>query len=128
VAANHPPDVAVQVREALIARRSQVPKAIVVDEDVDVFNVGQVIHAFSTKCHPVRGITARAHESAIDLTPFLSPEERYRLHGATAVFDCTWPVDWSVDFDRCLRVSFNEVYPQDIKEKVLDNWKNYGFK
>ena len=128
VAKYHAPDVAVQIREAMIARRSQVPKAIVVDDDVDVFDVGQVIHSFDTKCHPIRGITARAHESAIDLTPFLSPEERFKLHGATAVFDCTWPVDWSVDFDRPLRCSFNEVYPQEIKDKVLKNWGRYGLK
>lgn len=127
VSADHEPDVAVQVREALIARRSQVPKAIVVDEDVDVFNVGQVIHAFATKCHPVRGITARAHDSAIDLTPFLSPTERYNLEGGTAVFDCTWPVDWSVEFDRPFRVSFNEAYPDEIKTRVLKNWEAYGF-
>ena len=105
-----------------------MPKAIVVDEDVDVYDVGQVIHAFATKCHPIRGITARAHQGAIDLTPFLDPDERFKGHGATAVFDCTWPVDWSLDFDRPLRVSFNEVYPKEVKDKILKNWQTYGFK
>jgi 4-hydroxy-3-polyprenylbenzoate decarboxylase len=27
-----------------------------------------------------------------------------------------------------IKVAFNTVYPKDLQEKVLSNWKNYGFK
>lgn len=102
-------------------------KIIIVDEDVDVFNLNEVFHAFATKCHPGKGI--RTGDSfCMPLTPYPTPEDRRANRQTRAIFDATWPADWSVESDIPPRVSFNEVYPEDVKEKVLKNWKSYGFK
>jgi len=115
-----------QVGYAFAAAKMGAYKVIVVEDDVDVFNLSEVLHALASKCHPKRGI--RLYDEAIDpsaLTPFLSPEERKWHMGAKAVFDCTWPVEWEGAVPG--RVSFNEMYPQEIRERVIRNWAHYGF-
>src|SRR3990172_8214411 len=52
--------VARQVLDFFTARRVMVSKVIVVDSDVDAFDMDQVIHALATKCHPGRGITVKS--------------------------------------------------------------------
>lgn len=102
-------------------------KTIVVDEDVDVFDLNQVVHALATKCHPLNGIRTKEVNYSKPLTPYLSMAERKGHKGTRVLFDCTWPEDWSRESDIPPRVSFEEVYPENIKSKVLNNWKAYGF-
>jgi 4-hydroxy-3-polyprenylbenzoate decarboxylase len=117
-----------RVLDFFTARRVWTNKHIVVDEDVDVFNMSEVLHAFASKCHPGRGILYEWYEGrANPLTPFYSIKERNRLKGVSVAFDCTWPLDWS---DEIIppKVSFKEIYSQEIQELVNKNWKEYGFK
>lgn len=103
-------------------------KIIVVDGDVDVFDLNQVLHALATKCHPINGIHKWELNYNIDLTPYLNDEERREGRGVRALFDSTWPPDWSRETDIPPRVSFQEVYPDEIKGKVIKNWEKYGFR
>ena len=116
-----------QILEALTTRRADWSKIIVVDQDVDVFDMGQVIHAFSTKCHPKRGIIVKEVEKGKGnpLTPCLTPEERRAYTGPVVAFDCTWPPEWPKEHIP-IKSSFNDIYPEEIKEKVLRKWKTYG--
>lgn len=101
---------------------------VVVDEDVDIYNKDEVIHALSTKCHPIRGIRKYEHAVGTPLYPFADPEDRKWSRGAQVLFDCTFPLDWPKALVP-IKVSFNnpDIYPKEIQEKVLANWKNYGF-
>jgi 4-hydroxy-3-polyprenylbenzoate decarboxylase len=101
--------------------------AIVVDEDTDVYNKDEVIHDLATKCHPVNGIKVYPNDVGTPLNPYASPEERQKSIGAKVLFDCTFPLDWPKS-DLPLKVSFALNYPEDIKEKVIANWEEYGFK
>ena len=97
-----------------------------VDEDVDVFNMAEVLHAFATKCHPGRGIAYERYEGrANSLTPFYSPEERSRLKGVSVVFDSTWPPEWPGEIIP-IKASFKTIYSSEIQEKVVKNWQKYG--
>ena len=119
-------DVAQKVLEALTSRRVYLSKIIVVDDDVDVFNLAEVIHAFSTRCHPGRGILLATYEgTAQTLTPYYSREERSRRAGATAAFDATWPPNLDLS-EIPVKATFEGTYPHEIKQKVLRNWKSYG--
>jgi len=121
--------IAEQIGQILTARRAAISKIVVVDRDVDVFHPGQVAHALATKCHPGRGIVIIEYEGkANPITPCYSAEERKKLKGATAVFDCTWPSEWSIEYDIPTKSCFTDIYPQKLQEKVLRNWTNYGFK
>ncbi len=104
-----------------------VPRVIVVNSDVDPTNMAEVGHALATKCHPVRGTTTIDRLPTSPITGFLSHEERDQGFGCGVVYDCTWPLDWKPEHTPP-RSSFNDIYPEEIKERVLNNWKDYGFK
>ena len=118
--------VARQVLDFFTARRVMVSKVIVVDRDVDAFDMNQVLHAFATKCHPGRGIALEHYEGRGNaLTPCYSAEERRRLKGTSAVFDATWPEDWEEE-GVPIKSSFETTYPDWLKEKVLAHWESDG--
>ena len=104
-----------------------IPRVIVVNSDVDPTNMNEVIHALSTKCHPVKGTMTIERLPTSPITGFLSNEERSQGFGCGALYDCTWPLNWKPEHVPA-RSSFNDVYPEEIKERVLTNWKDYGFK
>lgn len=120
--------IAKRIERIVLAELAWQYKVIVVEEDVDVYNLAEVLHALSTKCHPMKGININKPDFNIPLTPYVSSEERRWGKGATASFDCTWPVEWSRETDIPMRVSFREIYPRDIQDKVLSNWNRWGFK
>ena len=104
-----------------------MPKVIIVNEDIDVFNMDEVMHAFGTRLHPVRGVSANPDCLGWTLTPYLSPEERANGKVATGVYDCTWPAGWSKESDIPVRTSFRTSFPDVLQQKVIDNWREYGF-
>ena len=119
-----------QVKDVFLsARRVDVNKIIVVDDE-DAFNFSEVIHAFATKSHPLRGAIASEVEpgKANALTPCYTAEERRGHKGGLMVFDATWPSEWSRWNQVPVRNSFDVMYPEEVKNRVLMNWKQYGFK
>ncbi len=124
-------DIAHQIGNLVFGHKLSGPWAsivIVVDDDVDVFNMDEVFHAFSTRLHPSRGIYIYDRCPAAPLTVHLSMEERLKGEGAKVCFDCTFPVTWNPYTEVPPRMSFRENYPKEIQEKVLKNWEKYGFK
>lgn len=120
--------VAKKIRDVISGRRAWYTKIVVMDEDVDVFDIGQVIHALAVKCHSYRGIHLSQQEGVgSPVTPCYSRQEKDKLVGATALFDCTWPREWSND-EIPVKMSFEDAYPPEIKSRVIKNWRRYGFK
>jgi 4-hydroxy-3-polyprenylbenzoate decarboxylase len=103
-----------------------LPYLIVVNDDVDPFNMTQVLHALATKCHPDRGIVKQEQATGISLYPWASQYERKHGLGSRAYFDCTWPLDWEPS-EVPKRVSFAESYPLEIQKKALAEWQKYGY-
>ena len=121
-------DVTRKVLDYFTARRVMTNKHIIVDDDVDVFNMAEVLHAFATKCHPGRGILYEWYEGRSNaLTPCWSVEERKRLKGVSVAFDSTWPPEWPRETIP-IKASFKAMYPRELQEKVIKNWKKYGLK
>ncbi len=121
------PAVTTAILEVLTARRALLSKIIVVDADVDVFAMDEVIHAFSTRCHPGRGIHVASYDGRGNgLTPSYSPEERRTLSGATVAFDCTWPPEWDRATRVPVRASFADTYGEGLQQQVLDRWSELG--
>jgi phenylphosphate carboxylase alpha subunit len=98
------------------------PYIIVVEEDVDPFNLPQVLHALATKCHPSRGIHGTENCPATPLLPFLDPREREYRKGGMVYFDCTWPLDWSPEMIP-RRVSFSDSYSKEVQQRALAIWQ-----
>ncbi len=99
---------------------------VVVDDKTDIYNKDEIIHALSTKCHPLRGIRKYENHVGTPLNPYASPEERKRSVGAKVLFDCLFPLDWP-ESDLPLKMAFSTNYPKEIQEKVIANWENYGY-
>jgi phenylphosphate carboxylase alpha subunit len=114
-----------RVKNAIMASRpAGINKIFVVEDDVDVFNLNEVLHAFATKCHPIKGIRA-TEEYITGLVPWLTPQERRLGKGAAVLFDCTWPTDYPKEAIPP-KIAFS-TYPPEVQKKVLDNWSSYGF-
>jgi len=121
-------EVARKVVEVLTARRALMSKIIVVDEDVDVFNMAAVIHAFATKCHPARGVHVERYEGRANaLTPAYSQEERAARSGASVALDATWPPEWPVE-QTPIRATLDSMYSPDVQRRVQERWKALGLK
>lgn len=99
---------------------------IVVDEDVDITNIGEVMWALGSRCHPERGILTVPRTWGHGLLPFTSKEEKRQNLAAQVLFDCTWPKEWPKE-DIPVKASFDVMWPKEIQQKVLANWNNYGF-
>ena len=112
-----------KIVEILTSRRALLSKIFVVDSDVDPFDMGMVLHAFATKCHPAKGIHVVHYEGrANTLTPCYSQEERMKQKGATVAFDCTWPPEWSREWEAPMKAAFDTIFPATIRQKVSDRW------
>ncbi len=119
-------NMAVKVKHVVKSYRDTFDKIIVVDDDIDVFNLSDVVHALATRCHPERGVSIDKRDNPSSLTPYLTSEERRWGQGASILFDCTWPAQWAAH-NIPQKISFNEAYPDGVKEKVLNDWEKYGF-
>ncbi len=116
-----------KVLEVLTARRALLSKIFVVDEDVDVFDMEEVMHAFSTRCHPGRGVFVERYEGrANGLTPCYSEAERRTLTGATVAFDCTWPPAWDRLTSVPVKATFDGIFGEDLRQRVLSRWEELG--
>ncbi len=121
------PEVAQKILDVLTSRRAQLSKVFVVDHDVDVFNMEEVMHAFSTRCHPGRGIFVNRYEGRANaLTPCYSAEERHTLAGASVAFDCTWPPSWNAVTSVPVKATFTGIYSDETQERVLYRWASLG--
>ena len=116
------------VAHAIWASRLGVstPYIIVVEDDVDPFDLKQVLHAVVSKCHPYRGIVRLERARGQALIPWLSRYEQQHLLGARVYFDCTWPPDWN-PADVPGKCSFNNMYPMEIQQKAIAKWRKYGY-
>lgn len=100
---------------------------VIVEDDIDVTQMDQVIWAFTTRCHPYRGIYREANAPGHSLLPFLDPQEKRSFKAAYALFDCTWPKNWPKEAIP-EKASFEAMWPEEIQKKVLENWTKYGYK
>ncbi len=117
-------DIAHAIWGSVVGRAA--PYLIIVEDDVDPFDLAQVIHAVVSKCHPYRGIVRLEHTSGSALMPWLTRHEQKHLLGAKAYFNCTWPSDWD-PADVPERASFDNIYPPEVQQKALAKWQKYGY-
>jgi 4-hydroxy-3-polyprenylbenzoate decarboxylase len=122
------PGIAAQIAGTIWANKngSSIGKVIVVEEDVDPTDINEVLHAWATINHPLKGIQIVSPLPGHPLIPYLTEYDKVHGIGANMVFDATWPKDWN-EKDIPRKASFKYIYPKEIQEKVLNNWEEYGF-
>jgi UbiD family decarboxylase len=104
---------------------SQIPKMMVVHDDIDPTDLQELIWAFATRCHPGEGEVVFHHAPVYPLIAFTTKSEKTTHDGTKCVYNCLGPEDWGDTLPE--RSSFRFAYPKDLQEKVLANWQAYGF-
>jgi len=126
---NMMPNIATMIKNTLTSQQGLMAmwtfKFLVVNDDVDIYDPAEVLWALSTRVHPRRGIIV-SDEICGPLTPYASLEERLKRNAPHLTFDGTWPLDWHPTIAVPPVASFRSIYPREIQDKVLDNWKEYG--
>jgi hypothetical protein len=62
----------------------------------------------------------------LPLVAFLSPEERRAPRGTKVIYNCLPAEDYPAD-QAPRRSSFRYLWPKAIQEKVIANWRRYGY-
>jgi 4-hydroxy-3-polyprenylbenzoate decarboxylase len=104
---------------------SQIPKMMVIHDDIDPTNLQELVWGFATRCRPGEGEVLFHHAPVYPLIAFTTKSEKVTHDGTKSVYNCLGPEDWGDKLPE--RSSFRFAYPQDLQEKVLANWRSYGF-
>lgn len=102
-----------------------IPKVIVSPDDIDPANINEVVWAFATRCHPTVGNALFDSTEAAPLLAYLTVHEKKTATTAKAVYNCLPPQEWGDRLPQ--RSSFRHCYPAETVERVLTQWKDYGF-
>lgn len=104
-----------------------VPKILLVEDDVDITDMKEVVWAFSTRAHPDHGEIKFADEPNAILSVYLDEKERHTYKGVKVIHNCLL-ADRFPNEERPRKGSFENGWPREIRQKVLDNWHLYGYK
>lgn len=99
-----------------------IPKVILLDDDIDPGNVDEVIWAYATRCHPETDAHFYAHEKTMPLIHYLNAAEKKDMSSTKVIYNGLIP-----SFDRTKIASFKQNVPQELQERVIGNWNKYGY-
>ena len=102
-----------------------IPKVIVLNDDVDPTNLGELVWAFATRCHPLKGHSMFGHKPADPLVAYLRQSEKICATTGKIVYNCLPPDEWGEVLP--IRASFHHGYPPEIVDRVMQRWSEYGF-
>jgi UbiD family decarboxylase len=103
------------------------PKILIVEDDVDITDLSDVAWAFATRSHPERGEFHFPHKLSMQLAVYLSPEESHTFMAGKVIYNCLL-ADLYPDGRRPIKGSFENGWPTEIRQRVLDNWQTYGYR
>ncbi|MFJ4653333.1 UbiD family decarboxylase [Nocardia sp. NPDC088792] len=105
------------------------PKILLVEDDVDITNLNEVVWAFATRSHPdaERGEFHFPHRLSDDLPIYLDEEEKHTYMAGKVIYNCLL-ADLYPDGKRPVKGSFENGWPTDIQERVLAEWRAYGYR
>ena len=99
-----------------------IPKVILLDDDIDPSDVNQVVWAYATRCHPEKDAHFYTHEKTLPLVHYLNAAEKKDLSSTKVIHNGLLP-----GFDRREIAGFKYAWPEEVQEKVLGNWEKYGY-
>ncbi len=98
---------------------------VVVDDDIDPCDLGQVVWAISTRCDPQRGIQVLPWLGTTSTDTTVSPEEKRKwlapprpLYSSRAVIDACQPLEWKRDWYPPARIS------PELRDSLTEKWQD----
>jgi 4-hydroxy-3-polyprenylbenzoate decarboxylase len=104
-----------------------VPKILLVEDDIDITNINDVVWAFATRSHPAHDEVTFPGELTDPLATYLDAEEAHSFRAAKVVYNCLL-ADRFAPENRPVKGSFENAWPPEIQQRVLDNWHAYGYR
>ena len=102
------------------------PKTLLVENDIDITNLGEVVWAFATRAHPEHGEFRFPDLPSDQLAVYLDEEEAHRFRAGKVIHNCLL-ADRFPAGQRPVKGSLENGWPDDIRRRVLANWNAYGF-
>ena len=100
-----------------------IPKVLLVDDDIDPTNPDQVMWAMATRVHPQKDAHYYYHQKTLPLLHYLNAAEKKDMSSTKLILNGLIP-----GFDRCEISGFDYNVPKELREKVISNWAKYGYK
>ncbi|GJM14894.1 MAG: UbiD-like decarboxylase [Thermodesulfobacteriota bacterium] len=100
-----------------------IPKVLLVDDDIDPSDADQVMWAIATRVHPQKDAHYYYHQKTLPLLHYLNVAEKKDMSSTKLILNGLIP-----GFDRCEISGFEYNVPEDLQKKVLHNWSKYGYK
>lgn len=121
-------DLAQRVGEVAFAGKASfdVPKILLVEDDVDIASLDDVVWAFATRAHPEHGEVHFANLPTEQLSVYLSPEEAHSYRSGKVIHNCLL-ADRFPPGQRPVKGSFENGWPLTIQRRVLERWSDYGY-
>ena len=122
-------ELAQKIGEALFPTKTGfgIPKIILVEDDFDFTDVGQVVWAFASRAHPHHGEIYFSDLPQNNLPVFLDPNEKFSYHASKVIHNCLLADRFSSD-QRPVAADLEHGWPPEIQQRVLSNWRGYGYK
>ena len=104
------------------------PKILLVEDDVDITNLSEVVWAFATRSHPdvQRGEIHYPPALSMQLAVYLTEEESHTFRAGKVIYNCLL-ADLYPEGERPVKGSFENGWPAEIQQRVLDRWHEYGY-
>ncbi|UMB69749.1 UbiD family decarboxylase [Mycobacterium paraterrae] len=102
------------------------PRILVVEDDVDPTDDGDVLWALSTRVHPVDDTIFIHDQVAVPLIVYLTSTEKRSMSAAKAILVGLHRDEWT-EQDRPVKADFWHNFPAELRHKVLGKWTTYGY-
>jgi 4-hydroxy-3-polyprenylbenzoate decarboxylase len=103
-----------------------VPKVILVEDDFDFTDVGQIVWAFASRAHPSHGEIYFQGQAQNNLPVFLDANEKFSYHATKVIHNCLLADRFAPD-ERPVAADLKHGWPPEIRDRVLGNWTRYGY-
>lgn len=100
-------------------------KILMVDSDINPSDMTEVVNDWARKTKPQKGYGFWAEEyphAAGRTAAYAAEGEPTR----TVVWDCCWDDTWKDEKQIRARVSFESSFPEELQERVISHWPEYG--
>ena len=102
-------------------------KVIFVDTDLEPVSLQALTTRIHSRTHPTRAVHKLDGYPPTPLQWYITKEDMAKGVGSGRVYmDTCWPSHWQSE-DKPTPNCFEVVFQKDIRDKVADRWKEYGF-
>jgi 4-hydroxy-3-polyprenylbenzoate decarboxylase len=102
------------------------PKTLLVENDIDITDLGEVVWAFATRSHPEHGEFHFPGQLSDQLAVYLDEKEAHSFRAGKVIHNCLL-ADRFPAGHRPVKGTLENGWPDGIRQRVLASWNAYGF-